>query len=35
MIVSLLVNINLAQAGKGGKKQGTNPYGENAILFAE
>ena len=35
MIVSLLVNINLAQAGKGGKKQGTNPYGENAVLFAE
>ena len=35
MIVSLLVNVNIAQAGKGGKKQGTNPYGENAVLFAE
>lgn len=35
MGISLFVNTNIAQAGKGGKNQGANPYGENAFLFAE
>lgn len=34
MVFSLFVNINIAQAGKGGKKQGVNLSGNNAVLFA-
>ncbi len=34
MGISLFVNTNIAQAGKGGKN-GKKSYGENAVLFAE